>query len=149
MAKKTLDWLKKAEKKILHLNDAPEKIALGFSVGAFIGIFPTFYLGGVLTLALCGLFRLNYAAGILGAVIVMNPVSTPIFWGLSAFIGSLISSRDAQVILQQAKDGKIFKSLGDAALVYLSGNLIIASIVAIISYYFVKRLVVTYRKRLY
>jgi len=144
-----LNWLGTAKRKILRVNDTSEKIALSFSLGAFIGVFPTFYLGGILTLALCGLFRLNYAAGILGSAVVMNPVTTPIFWGLSALVGSLISSRDAQFILHQAKNGEIFKSLGDIALVYLSGNLIISSLTAIVSYYLVKKLVATYRKRLH
>ncbi|HCJ67281.1 MAG TPA: DUF2062 domain-containing protein [Elusimicrobia bacterium] len=139
-------WVETAKDKILRVNDTPERIAFGFSIGAFIGIFPTFYLGGIITLALCALFKLNYAAGILGSVIVMNPVSTPIFWGLSAYVGSLFYPTDVHLILAQIKNGKIFKSLGEISLVYLTGNLIIASIVAVVSYYLVRRLVVSYRK---
>lgn len=147
MESEKTSWLETAKRKILRVNDTPERIALGFSIGAFIGIFPTFYLGGILTIALCGLFKLNYAAGILGSVIVMNPVTTPLFWGLSAYIGSLIWPSDVHFILQQVKSGKVFKSLGEISLIYLTGNLIIASIVAIVSYYLVKRLVVVYRSK--
>ncbi len=52
MKNEKVSWLETAKKKLLHINDTPERIALGFSVGAFIGIFPTFYLGGILTIAL-------------------------------------------------------------------------------------------------
>jgi len=146
MANKIVEWLKKTKKKIARINDTPEKIALGFALGTFIGIFPTFYLGGIITLLFSAIFRLNYIAAILGTIVVMNPITTPIFWGLSAFIGSLIFSEDTRIILAQIKNGQVFKSLGDITLVYLTGNLIISSIMAIISYYFVKRLVVSYRK---
>ena len=38
--------------KLLSLRASPHQIALGFAIGVFIGIFPTFGLGGVFIIAL-------------------------------------------------------------------------------------------------
>ncbi len=144
---KIVDWLKSTAKKVIYLNDTPEKIALGFSLGVFLGIFPTFGLGGILALGLSSVLRLNYASTIMGSVMIMNPVTTPMFWGLSALVGSLIFSKDSNLILEYIKNKMLFKSLGEIAIIYLSGNLIISSLLSAVCYYLVKRLVITYRKR--
>ena len=138
--------IKLAYLKLIRVNDSPHKIAMGFALGAFIGIFPTFWLGGVLSIVFCWIFRLNYVSAVLGAFIIMNPLTTPVFWALSAFAGGLIFSTRAELILEALKSGEIFHRLRDLALVYMAGNVIVASVVSVFSYLIVKSLVIERRK---
>ncbi|MFH1260067.1 MAG: DUF2062 domain-containing protein [Elusimicrobiota bacterium] len=123
---KLVEPIKIAYQKLLRLNNTPQEIAFGFAVGAFIGVFPTFGLGGLLIIGLCYLFRLNYVGAAAGAVIIMNPLSSPLFWAISAWVGGLIFSRDAGIIIASLKNKTLFKHLDDLAVVYLTGNLIIS-----------------------
>ncbi|MEW6041107.1 MAG: DUF2062 domain-containing protein [Elusimicrobiota bacterium] len=132
---------------LIKLNSPPEKIAGGFAVGAFIGIFPTFWLGGILALFVAKVFKLNYAATLLGAVIVMNPVTTPIFWALSATVGAFIFSSDSRELLQKIKDGITLDSIGDITLIYLAGNFIVSSIISFASFFAAKKLITVYKER--
>ncbi|MCX7846128.1 MAG: DUF2062 domain-containing protein [Dictyoglomaceae bacterium] len=126
--------------KIIRINDSPEKIAKSFAVGVFIGIFPTFGIGGVLALILAKILKLNYLASVLGTFI-MNYFTSPIFWSLSYFLGSLIL------------EGKInFKFIGERevkyfALNYIVGNIIIAILVSFLSYFIIKEIIVKYKEK--
>ncbi len=126
--------------KLLRFRDPPEKIALSFSIGVFIGIFPTFGVGGILVILISYIFKLNYLAGLLGTFI-MNYFTSPFFWALSYFVGNFI--------LTGRVEWKGFErgNLKNFAISYLVGNLIIAAIFSVISYFIVKKIVVTYRKR--
>jgi len=126
--------------KIAHMNDTPEKIAAGFAIGAFIGVFPTFWLGGLITVAVCALLRLNYVAGVAGSTIIMNPVTTPFFWLLSAAVGGLLFFGDAKVAMAAIKNHDGLNNIGGMALIYVTGNLIVSTIVAAVSYYVVLRI---------
>src|SRR3989339_375004 len=132
--------------KLIHLHNSPKEIAMGFAIGAFIGVFPTFGLGGIMAVGICALFRLNYISAIVGSVIIMNPVSTPLFWALSAALGSLIFSADAQLVKEAIRNGSVFGSIGKITYIYLTGNIIVSSAVAVISYFLVKSLVQKRRK---
>ncbi|MCX5781167.1 MAG: DUF2062 domain-containing protein [Elusimicrobia bacterium] len=147
MINNILRSIKLAYFKLLRINDSPHKIAMGFAIGSFIGIFPTFWLGGILAVFLSWIFRLNYVATILGAFIIMNPLTTPLFWILSAFVGGIIFSKKYNFVLNAIKDKSIFHNFGDLAIIYLVGNTIISLIVAVFSYWAIKRIIIDYRKR--
>lgn len=126
--------------KLLRFKDSPEKIALSFSIGVFIGIFPTFGLGGLLVIIISYLFKLNYAAGLLGTFI-MNYFTSPFFWTLSYFVGDIITSGKVE---WRSISRESFKSF---ALSYLVGNLIVSAIFSIVSYFLIKNLIINYKKR--
>ncbi|PMQ02465.1 MAG: hypothetical protein CBR30_02150 [Dictyoglomus sp. NZ13-RE01] len=126
--------------RLIRINDSPEKIAMGFSVGVFIGIFPTFGFGGILALLLAKAFKLNYISAIIGTFI-MNYFTSPIFWSLSYFVGSLL--------LEGKLDFTVFKNghIKSFAVTYLIGNLIVSFLFSVLSYFVVKKIVISYRKR--
>lgn len=134
------DFLRYVYLKLLRLKDPPEKIALSFSIGVFIGIFPTFGFGGILVVLISYIFKLNYVAGLLGTFI-MNYFTSPFFWTLSYFIGDLIFSGKLE---WKNFSRQTFKSF---ALSYLVGNIIVSTIFSLIAYYLVKKIVTSYRKR--
>jgi uncharacterized protein (DUF2062 family) len=109
-------------------------------------VFPTFWLGGVMILGICYVFRLSYAGAILGSVIIMNPITTPIFWALSAGLGSLIFSGDTQQVIASLHNKTVFHQFGKIALIYLTGNLIISIVVSVASYFVVKKIIILRRK---
>ena len=58
--------LKDLIKKLLHIRDTPERTALAFSIGVFLGFSPFLVLHTLVGLAIAFLFRLNRVAILLG-----------------------------------------------------------------------------------
>jgi uncharacterized protein len=58
--------LKELVKSLLHIEDSPERTALAFSIGAFLGFSPFLGLHTLAGLAVAFLFRLNRVAVLLG-----------------------------------------------------------------------------------
>lgn len=80
---------KAALKGLLHLDDEPHKIAMGFAVGTFISFSPLYGTHLIMTLALAFLFRLNKAAAIIGAWVVL-PWFAPFTLGFGYFLGRFL-----------------------------------------------------------
>ena len=136
--RKYFEKLKVIAGKILHTNDSPVKIALGFTLGVFIGVFPTFFIGGILAVGLCALFKLNYTAALLGMAVTANPVVSPLVWIVSAKIGGLIFSENIDSVIDMFKSGTLFKSAGRAVFIYFAGNLVVSIIVSVIAFFSAK-----------
>ena len=134
--------------KIIRLGDPPEIIARGAALGVLMGILPTFGLGGLLSLGLAFVLRANKAAAILGSL-VMNPVTSPFFWGISAALGSFIMREDRAELLRRlhgVNGENILKNIGWFTAVYMTGNVIISAVFTVISYYLVKIWVTEHRR---
>jgi len=132
--------------RIVKMDGTPKQVAAGFALGTFIGIFPTFGLGGVIAVAMSFILRLNVAATLLGNALIMNPITTPTFWSLSFLLGSILYPEKRQIGINEIKNGMLFKGILDITTVYLAGNVLIALVVSIISYFVVKHIVDSYRK---
>lgn len=72
--------------KIIRTQNTPHEIALSFSVGAFIGVMPTFGIASILCIIVATFFKLNIAVTVLGSWI-SNPWTSPIFYTISYEIG--------------------------------------------------------------
>lgn len=147
-------WLKYMKTRLLRINDTPEKIAKGAALGVFLGIYPTFGLGFILAWLGSAVMGWNKAASILGSFI-MNPITTPFFWTLSAVVGGFIFNHDSRLLYNEIKAGDFFAnggmigSLKTSALIYIAGNTIIAALFSIITYFIVKDRIIKHRKRLH
>jgi uncharacterized protein (DUF2062 family) len=132
-------------KKIVSLNTAPHSIALGFAVGAVVGVFPTFGLGLLIISFIAVAMKCNVPAAVLGAA-VGNPLFTPFWIGLSYKVGdTVLLFLDLERISFQGKSW-ITKSV-NFGLDYLIGNILICIVVGVGSYFIVKRSVVYYRSK--
>ena len=60
-------FLKVLYLKMFRINDTPQRVALGFGLGVFIGILPG--TGPLAALVLATLFRINKAAALLGSIL--------------------------------------------------------------------------------
>jgi uncharacterized protein (DUF2062 family) len=126
--------------KLIRINDPPEKIAKSFAIGVFIGIFPTFGLGGLMAIIISRILKLNYISTILGTF-VMNYITSPIFWSISYFLGDFII--EGKINFRFIERGKIKQF----AFKYLLGNVIVSLVFSILSYYIVKTFIKKYRER--
>jgi len=132
--------------RLVRVGGDPVHIGLGFAVGVFLGIFPTFGVGTPLALLIASLLRWNRIAAVLGSL-VMNPFTAPFFWTLSGSLGAAIFRADAKKVLQSVGNGERMKSLSEAALIYLTGNTLIALAGAVVSYFVSRKLVMAYREK--
>lgn len=155
-------WLKLQYFKLVRIDDAPPKVALGIGVGVFLGIFPTFGLGAVLAFLLAWIFRFNKASAAVGSAI-MNPITTPFFWTLSCLLGALIAGGDWRQLQAQVKLASdtvnwsnvwqaqtwvlLGKLLGKGLYVYLIGNILLAVGLAVLFYFLTLRALNLYKRR--
>lgn len=132
--------------RLVRVGGDPVHIALGFSLGVFLGVFPTFGIGIPLSLLLASVFRWNRVSAVLGSL-VMNPITTPFFWTLSGMLGAAIFRVNASKVMTSVQNGERLRSLTVGAGIYLVGNTIIALVSAVIAYFLVVRVVTVYRKK--
>lgn len=83
--------------KLFGINDTPQRIALGFGLGVFLGNFPG--TGPIAALFLAWALRLNRASALLGALLTNTWISFITFI-LSIKAGSFIMQTDWQDLLQ-------------------------------------------------
>lgn len=132
--------------RLIRVGGDPVHVALGFSLGVFLGVFPTFGLGIPLALLLASIFRWNRISATLGSL-VMNPLTTPFFWSLSGTIGAAMFHADARKVLANARNGNRIHSLTAGAGIYLAGNLVVALVCSVAAYFLALRAVTLYRKK--
>ena len=134
--------------KILRLDDPPERIARGAAIGVFMGIFPTFGAGILLAVAAAFVLKANKAASVIGSFI-MNPLTSPFFWSLSAIIGAAIFNEDASKItgaIYGTNGESILSNLSHVTLIFVCGNLIISITFTAATYFLVKKGVIGHRR---
>ncbi|MBI4650800.1 DUF2062 domain-containing protein [Candidatus Desantisbacteria bacterium] len=167
--KKKLDFLQKILRipkyyghRLKRLPDTPRNIAMGASIGVFWGIFPTFMLGIPIAVGTAAIFKANKTAAFIGSLI-MNPITTTFFWGISAYIGGKFTNTNWRFILKQAKttymttDWKtpfsafshfdFTKIMKSTILIYLLGNTIVSILFSYIAYFLVFNIVENYQKK--
>lgn len=132
--------------RLVRVGGDPVHVALGFSLGVFLGVFPTFGIGIPIALVLASFLRWNRVSAVLGTL-VMNPLTTPFFWSLSGAVGAGIFQTDAHKVLRQVENGERFRSLTTAAVIYLVGNTVVALAVAVVAYFAALRAVTLYRRK--
>lgn len=82
--------------KLFRINDSPQKIAIGFGLGVFVGVMPA--MGPVLALCLAFIFRVNRASALLGSVLTNTWLSIVIF-AMSVKIGALLTGANSASVI--------------------------------------------------
>jgi len=125
--------------KLFRINDSPQKIALGFSLGVFLGVLPG--TGPIVSLFLAMLFRVNRASVLLGCLLTNTWVSVAAFL-LSIKAGSVIMRLDWHSVhascLQFIKDSRRVNLLQlstlKVVLPVIIGYFVISFVLAVLSY---------------
>lgn len=71
--KAVVNFFKQIYIKLFRINDTPQKIALGFGIGVFLGIIPG--TGPIAALVVASFLRINRAAAILGSLFTNTWIS--------------------------------------------------------------------------
>ena len=129
--------------KLISLRATPHEIAIGFAIGVFIGIFPTFGLGGLVILALAPMWKFNIPASIAGTL-MGNPVFAPIWITLSCL---LVRINPSDIKVPEETFARILVHYSQIGLWYILGNTIISIVVAVLSYFCVIGILTVYYKR--
>lgn len=132
--------------RLVRVGGDPVHAALGFALGVFLGVFPTFGLGIPIALLLASALRWNPVAATLGSL-VMNPLTTPFFWSISGTVGAAIFRADVKNVLMTVQNGERLRSLTVGAGIYLVGNTVVALLCAAVSYFLALRAVTLYRRK--
>lgn len=74
--------------KLFRINDSPQRIAIGFGLGVFLGVLP--FTGPIAALGASFLFRVNRASALLGSILTNTWISIPVFL-LSLRAGAFIT----------------------------------------------------------
>ena len=146
-------------KKLLHIEDTPERTAIAFSIGVFLGYSPFLGFHTLLGIAIAFLFRLNRVAVLLGAWSNIPWWLVP-YYMIATWMGMwLIGFRIDKAILQQ-----IFRSGMDQGFIssdfwnrvvsqwsllisFMVGSLILAALLSLVAYPFSLRWIKFYRQK--
>lgn len=123
--------LTSAVRKFLSLRASPHQIAMGFAIGAFIGVFPTFGFGALIILAIASFWKFNIPTAIIGTLLG-NPLLTPV-WITSSCLLTGISPKDIK--LPEGTLSTVLSHYSQIGMKYLLGNFSISVLVAIVSYF--------------
>ncbi|MDP3917483.1 MAG: DUF2062 domain-containing protein [Nanoarchaeota archaeon] len=135
--------IKKYFKEVLEIKKTPHEIALGFAVGTFIGILPTPGINIILALIIIFIFKHLNKIAIFGGIAIFNPVTTTPLIYYAHRIGGLIVTP----LRPTDKLYPLIREFLDLSIRIIVGTLILAPIIAAISYFIVKKIVIKVQKR--
>ncbi len=133
-------------KKLLHIEDTPERTALAFSIGIFLGFSPFLGLHTLLGLAVAFLFGFNRVAVLLG-VWTNSPWWLVPFYMMATWVGTGITGfrmewSTLKEIFQLGTDRGSMSSIvwgsvasqGGLLMSFLIGSLILCSLLSVVAY---------------
>ena len=130
-------------RELLHLDDAPRRIALALAVGVFIGCTPFWGLQTVLSVIVATVFRLNRAATITGTWMNL-PWFAPFVYGAAINVGLLVApglhAGDAASLDRLLSDpaalswAAVWSWLRGRSLPLLIGSAIVGAVAAAVTY---------------
>jgi len=138
---------KKFYRKIMRINDSPQKIARGVAIGVFWGVMPTFGLAILFSVPTAILLRANKMASILSSFI-SNPLTTPLFLGFGYKIGEYILNSPKNNI--PSLSWKIIKTeyLWEISKSLLIGTTILAIVISLSAYTVTLKIIQRHRRKI-
>jgi uncharacterized protein (DUF2062 family) len=129
---KMKQWIRFQLLRLVHERATARNSSLGFALGTFIGIVPTFAIGAPLALFLAA--RLQWSRGAaLAGTLLMNPITAPFFYWLSAWLGLRMLPQRAEIIQVQGGLGQL-REFGAA---FFLGSAVVALVFSAILGFFV------------
>lgn len=138
--------LKDLVKKLLHVEDTPERTALAYAIGVFLGFSPFLGFHTLLGLAIAFLFGLNRVAILLG-VWTNNPWWVVPFYMVATWVGMWVTGfwvewATLKEIFRLGMDQGFmssnfwerFTSQGGLLLSFLIGSLILCTLLGVVAY---------------
>ena len=130
MIKKIKNKLIRHLKEVIEIKTSPHSIALGFSLGTFIAIFPTFGLGIFIGLLLIFIFKKISKISMFVSFAVWNPIVLLGLYPISYKIGDFILKN----VPVKTYEIEIFNQLFVHSRRFLVGSTILAITTSLLSY---------------
>ena len=131
--------------KLIRVKDSKDKLAVGFACGSMVSFTPFIGFHFFLAVIFAYIFRGNIVASLIGTF-VGNPFTFPFIWIFIYKVGNIFFKNDQNFSLELN-----FKSLFDQGydilIPMLIGSLIVSIPIWFISYFTVKFLLETFKKR--
>ncbi len=138
--------LKEFHERFISLRGEPGHIAMGMSIGVFIGVTPTIPFHTAMIIAVGVIFRQNISAGYLGSWIISNPVTVPVFYFFQYELGRrLLCMESCPWTLSDFTLSGLMDLGGHILVPLMTGGIITAPLFAVPAYFLTRRLVTTVR----
>jgi uncharacterized protein (TIGR03546 family) len=141
---------RKAYLRFVRMGGHPHEIALGFALGIFVAMTPTFGLQMLIAVFCASLFKWNLLSAAIGAWIT-NPLTAPIIYTFTYMVGSkLLDMLSVQPLSAEKLSFNVFQLLHQAPRllgVLIFGGFVVGIPLAIVSYYLAYFGIVQYRRR--
>ena len=131
-------------KQVLHLQESPQRTALAFAIGVFIGFSPAYGLHTVMVFFCAWALRLNFLALMTGAFL-NNPWTVVPILGATYWVGALLLGRSDSPSFdwQDVSFGAIYEQVMPYAMPFFLGgfalSLLGAALAYPLTYYFVTK----------
>ena len=99
--KRLLQWLSSLYRKLCLINDSPQRIAIGFGLGVFLGMLPG--TGPIASLVMAAVLRVNKAAALAGSLLTNTWLSLVCLF-LAVKIGAWIFGLSYQDLFNRWQD---------------------------------------------
>jgi hypothetical protein len=142
--------LKKALKGLIESHGAPHEIAMGFALGIFIGMSPTFGFQMALGVFLAAFLKWSKLGALLG-VQITNVFTAPLVYPVVYWVGAKIMGRGKIADLHGFNLDSVFVLLKKAPIILFDltvGGIALGLPLAILSYWLVLRAVIKYRTKI-
>ncbi|MFQ5791497.1 MAG: DUF2062 domain-containing protein [Acidobacteriota bacterium] len=140
-------------RRLIHLGDSPNRTALAFAVGVFLGFSPLIGLHTVLGVIFAFAFRLNRLAVLVG-VYVNSPWTVAPAASLGTGLGFLVLGTEGGLrdiangsLFSFEFWGRLFSDVEHLLLPFVVGNLVLALVAGLAGYVIVRNVLIHYRAR--
>jgi len=132
---------------VLHLRESPQRTALAFAIGVFIGFSPAYGLHTVMVLLCAWALGLNFLALMVGAFL-NNPWTLVPILGASYWVGALLLGRSDSPVFDwhDVSFGAIYEQVMPYAMPFILGGLVLSLLGAALAYPLAYYFVAKYRQ---
>jgi len=130
--------LRRAYERFVKIRGRPREIALGFALGAFIGMTPTMGIQMPIAVFFAAIFKWSKISAASG-VWITNPFTAPFVYGTTYFLGAHLLGLKATMILPEELTWSIVKKmLKNAPVIFGAltvGGILVGLPLAVLGYY--------------
>ena len=131
--------------KLVRVKDSQDKLAIGFACGSMVSFTPFIGFHFFLAVIFAYILRGNIVASLIGTFI-WNPFTFPFIWIFIYKVGNIFFKNDQNFSLELTFQS-LFDQGYDILIPMLIGSLIVSIPIWLISYYTVKFLILSFKKR--
>ena len=131
--------------KLVRVKDTQDKLAIGFACGSMVSFTPLIGFHFFLAVIFAYILRGNIVASLIGTF-VGNPFTFPFIWIFIYKVGNIFFKNDQNVSIELTFQS-LFDQGYDILMPMFIGSLIVSIPIWLISYYTVKFLILSFKKR--